>query len=81
MSAIINQFNGTYVEHIDTYIQNQYNTPSEVKDVPTDEPVTSNLFTKKARQEKMEDEIVQALQRSLSGRQDKARALVEEVRQ
>ena len=41
----------------------------------------SCLFSKKAQQEQKKDEIIQALQQSMSGRQDKARALVEEVRQ
>ena len=40
----------------------------------------SSLFTKKAHTEGREGEIIQALQQSLVGRQDKARALVEEIR-
>ena len=40
----------------------------------------SSLFTKKAQTEGRETEIIQSLQQSLVGRQDKARALVEEVR-
>ena len=40
----------------------------------------SSLFTKKAHTEGRETEIIQSLQQSLVGRQDKARALVEEVR-
>jgi hypothetical protein len=47
----------------------------------TDKEVSSILFTRKARQEQKEEEITMALQRSLSGRNDKARALVEELRQ
>ena len=48
----------------------------------TVEPVTiaSCLFTRKAIQEKREEEITLALQRSMAGRKDKARALVDEVR-
>ena len=51
------------------------------EEITPDEAATSCLFTKKAVQEQKEEEIIQALQRSLSGRNDKARALVEEVRQ
>lgn len=40
----------------------------------------SSLFTKIAHTEGREGEIIQALQQSLVGRQDKARALVEEIR-
>lgn len=56
-------------------------TPHPVEDI-TAEPATAEscLFTRKARQEHKADEIILALQHSLSGRQDKARALVEEVR-
>ena len=47
------------------------------------EPVVrpSCLFSKKAQQEQKKEEIIQALQHSMNRRQDKARALVEEVRQ
>lgn len=31
MSAYINSFNGTYIEHVETYIQNQYNSPATEK--------------------------------------------------
>ena len=56
-------------------------TPQTEDIIP--EPVVqpSCLFSKKARQEQKKDEIIQALQQSMTGRQDKARALVEEVRQ
>ena len=83
MPAIINNFYGTYIEHIDTYVQNQYNQPVESGEIAKDikKPVSSCLFTKKARQEQKETDITQALQRSLSGRNDTARALVEELRQ
>lgn len=83
MPAIINNFYGTYVERIDHYVQNQYNQPAEVEEV-TEEPkraVSSLLFTKKAKQEGREAEIKEALQGALCGRRDKARALVEEVRE
>ena len=40
----------------------------------------SSLFTKKAQTEGRETEIIQSLQQSLGRRQDKARALVEEIR-
>ena len=40
-----------------------------------------NLFTKQAQREGKEPEIIAALQRSFVGRNDKARALVEEVRE
>ena len=82
MPAIINNFYGTYVEHIETYIQNQYNRPDESRGVAKDleQQVTSCIFTKKAIQEGKEADITQALRCSLSRRNDKARALVEEVR-
>ena len=83
MPAIINNFYGTYVEHIENYIQNQYNQPAKSEEVAKEPqmPVSSCVFTKKAIQESKEADITLALQRSLSGRNDKARALVEEVRQ
>ncbi len=46
-----------------------------------DEKAEVNLFTKQAHREGKEQEIIAALQRSFVGRNDKARALVEEVRE
>ena len=47
-------------------------------DTPQEEPC--NLFTKKAKKEGKEAEIIEALKSAMSGRKDKARALVDEVR-
>ena len=59
--------------------QTTVQTPEDIVAEPT--PVTSCLFTRKSQQEDKIPTIIQALQRSLSGRNDKARALAEEVRQ
>lgn len=65
-----------------TVIEPHKQTAPQAEDIipePMGQP--SCLFSKKARQEQKKDEIIQALQQSMTGRQDKARALVEEVRQ
>ena len=84
-----NQFNiGTQNNYTGCTINHYYAQPTATlptEEVPTEEPSTepicSPLFMRKALKENMVEEIVQSLQRSLSGRQDKARALVEAVRQ
>ena len=47
MPAIINQFNGTYIEHVDTYIQQSHNTPAERVEKPQAEdiqPIDTSFF-------------------------------------
>ena len=39
MPAIIHQFNGTYIEHVDTYIEHQHNTPEQQVKQPQCEEV------------------------------------------
>ena len=67
------------INHLHGNIQ-VYGTAKESTESPKEE-ISSILFTRKTRQEQKEAEITKALQRSLSGRNDKARALVEELRQ
>ena len=84
-----NQYNiGTQNNYMGCTINNYYAQPDatmqegeEPAAEPQNEPVCSPLFMPKALKENKVEEIVQALQRSLSGRQDKARALVQAVRQ
>ena len=82
MSLFINNNSGPIYNDCNITVLNGQTTMQQPEDI-TPEPatVTSCLFTKKAIQEGKEAEITQALQRALSGRNDKARALVEEVRQ
>lgn len=68
MQILINHLNG------DIHI---YPKPSQQADTPG----CSILFTKKAKQEGREEEIVVSLQQAVGTRKDKARALVETVRQ
>ena len=78
----INMSGGTLVQHADLV-----QASGEVKvqtaeqtETPKEENMHSSLFTKKALSEGKTPEIIRSLQQSLSGRQDKARALVEEIR-
>lgn len=82
MSLFINNNSGPIYSECNVTINHGQTTVQQPEDI-TPEPatVTSCVFTKKARQEQKEADITAALQRSLSGRNDKARALVEEVRQ
>ena len=82
MSLFINNNSGPIYSECNVTINHGQTTVQQTEDI-TPEPatVTSCVFTKKARQEQKEADITAALQRSLSGRNDKARALVEEVRQ
>jgi hypothetical protein len=45
------------------------------------EPIDSIIFTKKAKSERKEAYILQALQKSLQGRKDKTRAFVHELQE
>ena len=88
MSLFIQTNNGpVYNECNVTIVNGQTGAEPQKKQTPQTEDVSpvpvhhSNLFTKKAQKEQKEQEIIEALQRSMEGRQDKARALVEEVRQ
>jgi hypothetical protein len=82
-----NQFNAPVYSHCTFNTHNTTNNyyPQAPEPEPEEEPstasISSPLFMRKALKENMVEEIVQSLQRSLSGRQDKARALVETVRQ
>ena len=82
MSLFINNNSGPVYSECTVTIHNGQTTVQQPEEVtPEMVMVTSCVFTKKARQEQKEADITLALQRSLSGRNDKARALVEEVRQ
>ena len=43
MPAIIHNFNGTYIEHVDTYIQHQHTTSEERVKEPTNEAQTEDI--------------------------------------
>ena len=72
---------------INFYESNSANTHSETKQVEDITPLSSSdsdipdsiIFTKKAHQEHKIPAIVQALQKSIIGRKDKTRALVQEL--
>ena len=50
-----------------------------VQPVEEPEPLTSIIFTKKAKKEAQETSIIKALQQSVQGRKDKSRAFVYEL--
>lgn len=89
MSLFIQNNHGT-INHIEnsavTIINGQTREESTeacqpVEDItPEPQAVESFIFTKKAQKESKEAEIILALQHSFNGHQDKARALVKEVR-
>ena len=82
MSLFIQNNSGPIYTDCTITIHNGQTTVQHPEDITSaTDPVVSCLFTKKAKNEQKEAEITQALQQSLSGRNDKARALVEEVRQ
>ena len=72
---------------INFYENNSANTHSETKQVEDITPLSSSdsdipdsfIFTKKAKQEGKIPSIIQALQKSIIGRKDKTRALVQEL--
>ena len=87
MSLFINNNSGPIYNDCTVTIHNgQTVVEPQKKDTPQAEDIVplpvehpSCLFTKKVQQEQKKDEIIQALQQSMTRRQDKARALVEEV--
>ena len=82
MSLFINNNSGPIYSECNVTVNHGQTTVQQPEDITTEPAtVTSCVFTKKARQEQKEADITAALQQSLSGRNDKARALVEEVRQ
>jgi hypothetical protein len=88
MSLFINNNSGPIYNDCTVTIHNgQTVVEAQKKDAPQAEDIVpvpvqypSCLFTKKVQQEQKKDEIIQALQHAMARRQDKARALVEEVR-
>lgn len=84
--TIRTQYNGPVyygpVYNAPVTIDNHPDRPSseQTEDRSETASVVSNLFTKKASQEKRINEIIQALEQSMNGRTDKARALVKEIR-
>ena len=71
----VNLYQGEYSKETtahETYVEDI--TPVERADIPD-----SIIFTKKAHQEHKIPTIVQALQKSIIGRKDKTRALVQEL--
>jgi hypothetical protein len=89
MSLYIQNNNGSIYSGCTITIHNgqtTVQTPAQEASQPEDitaEPAAEGccLFTKKTIREKKETEITLSLQRSMASRTDKARALVEEVRQ
>ena len=75
------QINNYYYAVPYSFETNQQPVPQADSDMTEPAERQSCLFSKKAQKEQKEDEIIRALQQSMNGRQDKARALVEEVRQ
>ena len=67
------------INHLHGNIQ-VYGPAQTLTESPKEE-ITSILFTRKARQEDKISDIIQALQHCYAGRNDKARAVTEEVRQ
>lgn len=54
--------------------------PQQVEDIlPVEEPIDSIIFTKKAKKEAKQAAIIEALQKSVQGRNDKTRAFVDEL--
>ena len=86
MSLFINTNNGPIYNECTVNVYNGQTTveepqsSSQAEEVSAEPVVVSSLFTKKAKQENRMEEIVQSLQSAMNGRSDKARALVEEVR-
>lgn len=72
MQILINHLNGNI---------NLYTNPAQTHTQDAPSVVDSILFTKKARQEGTEEEIIESLKQSIGSRKDKARAIVETVRQ
>ena len=74
MPAIISTFNGTYIEHVDTYIQNQYNAPASGKVTEVERPQaedvkaidTSFFCTGRFAEDIIEKNIRQAIEQASS---------------
>lgn len=74
----IEEFRACLFEGMDYYLEQWESEQAEKEEKPQE--TASILFTKKAKKEGKEAEIIEGLKQSMSGRKDKARALVEEVR-
>ena len=72
MQILINHLNGDF---------NLYTNPSQSRAQEMPSVVESVIFTRKAKQERKEEEIVESLRQSFGSRKDKARAIVETVRE
>ena len=82
MSLFINNNNGPIYNDCNVTIHNGQTTVQTPEDVTPSEPaesIDSIIFTKKAKAEHKEPYIIQALQKSIIGRKDKTRALVQEL--
>ena len=79
MPAIIHQFNGTYIEHVDTYIEHQHNAPEQRVTQPVSEevsPVDTSFFcTKQFTTDIIEKNIRQAIEKA-SSKADACRRLM-----
>lgn len=71
MQILINHLNGDF---------NLYTNPSQTHAEDNPPVIESVIFTRKAKQEGKEKEIVESLRQSIGSRKDKARAIVETVR-
>ena len=93
MSLFINTNNGPIYHDCTVTINNGQTviTPQEqtapqpeevevVQPVEEPEPLTSIIFTKKAKKEAQETSIIKALLQSVQGRRDKTRAFVDELK-
>ena len=85
-----NQYNNCVIYQAPVYntntTNNYYQQPvskeaEEIQPIEEPEPVDSIIFTKKAKKEGKETEIIAALQKSVQGRKDKTRAFVQELRE
>ena len=82
MSLFINNNSGPIYNDCNVTIHNGQTTVQTPEDVTPSEPaesIDSIIFTKKAKAEHKEPYIIQALQKSIIGRKDKTRALVQEL--
>lgn len=65
---------------LNIHFAEQSNSPFSSSPVSDDtEQIDSIIFTKKAKKEGKESEIIEALQKSVQGRKDKTRAFVDEL--
>ena len=79
MPAIIHEFNGTYIEHVDTYIEHQHNTSAQQVTQPHSEEVeivdTSFFCTGRFAKDIIEKNIRQAIELA-SSKADACRRLM-----